>query len=335
MTIFDSVPDAKLIRQGAAVPSVFIATKMGGGYTISANEKGRKGLMLQELPKIILSRLGLDGRDPAQTGAVPRVDAVAWSLLSLWRYPECRTALLPLARLLDGAQLSDGSVPIGPQFAWAAWPTPLAILAWVQQGSQPTLLDKAVQFLLHWHGQHYAPTDDTLGHDTSIEGWPWISYTHSWIEPTVMALLALRAVKKSNEPRCLEARKMILNRQLPQGGWNFGNTTVFGQVLRPMPHSTAMALIGLAGLVSEDVIGASLTYLQTTLPPIRSPLSLGWGILALAAWNRRPSEAEKWIEESLAAEQSTADYHVSLLCLLACASCPLSNNPLFRSVPPS
>ena len=308
---------------------------MGGGYTISANEKDGKILMLQELPKIILSRLGLDGPDPAQAGTVPRVDAVAWSLLSLWRHPECRSALSPLARVLDETQLSDGSVPIGPQFAWAAWPTPLAILAWLQQESKQTQLGKAVQFLLHWHGQHYAPTDNTLGHDTSIEGWPWILNTHSWIEPTVMALIALKAVKKSNEPRCLEARQMILNRQLPDGGWNFGNTTVFGQVLRPMPHSTAMALIGLAGCVSENVIGTSLAYLQSTLPPIRSPLSLGWGIMALSAWNRRPSEAEKWIEESLAAEQSTADYHVSLLCLLACASCPLSKNPLLSPAIPS
>lgn len=258
-----------------------------------------------------------------------RVDTCAWSILAFWQHPDVQPLLDPLSEQLEKAQLPDGRVPINPRFPDAAWPTPLAALAWTRQTGRQARIDSAVRFLLRWQGQHYVNTDrSVMGHDMSLRGWPWITATHSWIEPTVLTLLALRTHGRQKEPRCEEAHKMILDRQLAKGGWNFGNTTVFGQELRPMVHSTGMALTALAATTPREQVETSLRYLETALPSIRAPLSLGWGIMGLTAWGLRPDPLETWVLESLALEKTTMEYSVPLLCLLYCALLSRDQNPL-------
>ena len=86
-----------------------------------------------------------------------------------------------------------------------------------------------------------------VGHDTTLQGWPWVVGTHSWVEPTAINVLALRSAGQAGHPRCREAVKLLLDRQLPEGGWNYGNTTVLGHVLRPQVQPTGLALAALAG----------------------------------------------------------------------------------------
>jgi hypothetical protein len=72
----------------------------------------------------------------------------------------------------------------------AFWPTSLAILAW--QGSPEHIgnQSRAVNFLLNISGTHFnRKLDSPVGHDTSIKGWPWVENTHSWVEPTALALI--------------------------------------------------------------------------------------------------------------------------------------------------
>ena len=64
-----------------------------------------------------------------------------------------------------------------------------------------------------------------------------------------MGILALKAVGFAGHDRVKEAVRMILNRQLPSGGWNYGNTTVFKRELLPMPEHTGQALCALSGFV--------------------------------------------------------------------------------------
>jgi hypothetical protein len=78
-----------------------------------------------------------------------------------------------------------------------------------------------------------------------------VAGTHSWIEPTALGVIALKAAGHERHERVQEAIRMILDRQLPHGGWNYGNTFVFGRELRPMPESSGAALAGLAGQVER------------------------------------------------------------------------------------
>jgi hypothetical protein len=55
---------------------------------------------------------------------------------------------------------------------------------------------------------------------------------------------------------------MILDRQLPSGGWNYGNKIIFDKKLKPIPESTGHALASLSGLIEKEQILLSLEYLR-------------------------------------------------------------------------
>jgi hypothetical protein len=67
-------------------------------------------------------------------------------------------------------------------------------------------------------------------------------------------VIALKATGHLQHDRVREGIRMMLDRQLPHGGWNYGNSVVFGRELRPMPESTGAALTGLAGQVEVEVV---------------------------------------------------------------------------------
>ena len=93
-----------------------------------------------------------------------------------------------------------------------------------------------------------------------------MSGTHSWVEPTAINVLALRSADQAGHPRCREAVKLLLDRQLPEGGWNYGNTTVLGHVLRPQVQPTGLALAALAGETDiRPKVHRSLDLLGQTL----------------------------------------------------------------------
>ena len=139
---------------------------------------------------------------------------------------------------------------------------------------------------------------------------------HSWIEPTALAVIALKATGHGDHDRVREAIRMMLDRQLPHGGWNYGNTLVFGRELHPMPESTGAALAGLAGQVEQGTVARSLDYLQDEVDRLRTPVSLGWALLGLAAWDRWPSNGAALVERCLANQARYGQYDTSALCLL-------------------
>jgi hypothetical protein len=144
--------------------------------------------------------------------------------------------------------------------------------------------------------------------------------------------MALRATGHGQHDRVREAIQMILDRQLPHGGWNYGNTLMFGKELHPMPESTGAALTGLAGIVDQHTVSRSLEYLQGEIARLRTPISLGWSLLGLAAWNLWPSNGAALLERCLANQLRYGDYDTSALCLLflgALAGEPDTATPLF------
>jgi len=249
-----------------------------------------------------------------------RPDATAWSILALEAADVGDTGIDLGRKRLSRAQREDGRVSIDRQAEGAAWPTPLALLAW---GAAPEYRDvqtRAVRFLLETSGLHWPrQSDSPIAHDTSIRGWPWVVGAHSWIEPTSLVILALRAIGKGGHPRVKEASRMILDRQLESGGWNYGNTRVYGQSLRPMPDATGLALRALAGVTDGATVVHSLGYLESVITEIRTPFSLGWGLLGLNAWGRRCSETERLIVATLDLESQLGSYPTSHLSLLLLA----------------
>jgi hypothetical protein len=268
----------------------------------------------------LLGRSLPDGGFTDRPGGTYRTDATAWAAIVLDAVGQ-REAYSAAAKRLATDQSSDGRVPISPRHPGAWWPTALAVVAWAGVDSSRLEKDRAVQFLLHVNGTTaQKQVNDPTGHDTTLRGWSWIEGTHSWIEPTSLSLLAFAAAGINEHPRIDEAIRLLLNRQLPQGGWNYGNTTMFGHELHPMPESTGVALAALAGKVPPSDTARSLEYLRGSVDQLRTPIALGWSLLGLAAWNNWPSNGEALVHRCLSAQSRYGEYDTASLCLMLMAA---------------
>jgi hypothetical protein len=216
-------------------------------------------------------------------------------------------------------QLKDGRVAF-PGAQDVFWPTAIAVLAWHGAGPFKQASKGAIKFLLETSGKHW-PYDPKapVAHDTSIKGWPWVGETHSFLDPTAMALLALDIAGQSGHPKFRDGINMLINRQLPHGGWNYGNTLVYGKELHPFVDTTGIALAALAGHVAKEKIICSLRYLQAQAEKCRTPLSLGWALFGLGAWGEFPSAGLAWLDETLDKQIKYGPYGTSLLSILALA----------------
>jgi hypothetical protein len=190
-----------------------------------------------------------------------------------------------------------------PSGAWSAfpdteipnaYPTALALLALrpYQTPAVQQAADRAFEFLSglqgresHWLWQwKFRLFDRQVRFDPSKSGWPWVPGTVSWVAPTALTILAFRAWRR-HSTRVAAGADMLLDRVCPRGGWNAGNSVVFGVELDPHPDFTAMAALALhaSGHLPETVVRRSLDYLVARLGPSFSPYSLAWAVIALSA----------------------------------------------------
>ncbi len=272
----------------------------------------------------LVQRFCPDGGCAAHRGEmIPRPDATAWACLAL-KEKENHAVIQRAQDFLITRQDEDGRVYLFEDTPTVWWPSSLAILAWNGSDAHEQARQKTCWFLLRNSGRHSPKRPDApTAHDTSLRGWSWVEGTHSWVEPTSLATLALNLCGFSQHVRVSEALRMLMDRQLPEGGWNYGNTAVYGTVLDPLPQSTAVALVALAGKENRQDLARSIKYLSEQVPDLHTPLSLAWAILALHAWQHRPRQADRWLLDCLEGQKRLGSYDtesLSLLCLAASGS---------------
>lgn len=225
-------------------------------------------------------------------------------------------ALIPLQR-------PDGSLGVSSAIREPGWTTPYALLFWKAIGRHDNCCRRAADWLLGEKGRALARSEDpkhVAGHDTTLVGWPWVADTHSWLEPTAAAVLALGRMGLADHPRVREGLRLIRDRAVDSGGWNYGNKAVFDRGLRAQPAPTGLALLTLSGIDQQtEVVSRAVRYLRKTLPDVRASASLGWGIVGLRAWDARPVEAENWLYQAFTAVSGRPDAAPKLACLLLAA----------------
>ena len=236
--------------------------------------------------------------------------------MALWahgRRADAKAALHWLAEIQSG----DGSVPVDGSHDGPGWATGWAVLAWhaaLAEGHSTrsaakeigtrrpagadawaVAADRAVHWILATKGRA-SPPSPLLGHDTSLQAWAWAEGSASWVEPTAIQLLALKASGLAGHPRCREAVRLLRNRAVPSGGWNCGNTVVFGTPLRAHVQPSGLALAALVGepTAHAEVRGA-VRYLDSTLSASTTIVSLSYALIGLAGHGERPSEADPWL----------------------------------------
>jgi hypothetical protein len=251
-------------------------------------------------------------------------ESAAWSAIALAAHAEANAALAP-AQWLAKLQQRDGSVGISAAEAEPRWPTALAMLAWSvvdRAGQSPQFQDhieRAARWSLADRGKT-SPRSSEIGHDPSLQGWSWAANTASWLEPTCYEVLGLTAAGYGDHPRVIEGRRVIVDRLLPDGGANYGNTIVLGQQLLPHVAPSGVALVALAtNAPPDDRIEKSLAYIERAIGPDLPPASLSWACLGLTAHDRLPGDAEPWIEAAFLDTkwQPLAAYEHALMLLAA------------------
>jgi hypothetical protein len=229
-------------------------------------------------------------------------------------------------------QRSDGSLGIDASNAKPCWPTGWAVLAWqaalTTQGPEPRWAEaaaRAVAWILALQGRGQ-PRSKWFGHDTSLQAWPWVEETQSWVEPTAINLMALKRSGHSGHARSREAVVMLLDRMVPGGGWNYGNTIVLGATLKPHVQPTGLALAALAGEpTAAETVQRSLGCLEHALSPRTTAASLGYALIGAAAHGRRFPASRDWLEAACrrTLRRDASPYKLALLLLAASGQgCP-------------
>jgi hypothetical protein len=181
------------------------------------------------------------------------------------------------------------------------------------------MIRRATSWVLSHKGTP-APQSGDIGHDTTLCAWSWVDGTHSWVEPTAINLLALKACGHAKSDRCREAVHLLCNRAVPSGGWNYGNRETYGVPLRPHLQPTGLALSALAGEASAArEVAAATAYLHSSLNAKVATASLCYGLIGLAAHGEEPQGAARWLESAArrTLQQGVPPYQLALLALAA------------------
>lgn len=241
----------------------------------------------------------------------------------------------PAGEFLVTLQAPQGYLGVRQGEDFPRWPTSLAMLAW--QALAPTTYQKpisqAVVWTLSMEGERMK--NEHASHNSMLAAWPWVDGTHSWIEPSALFTVALKSLGMGNHPRTREAVTMLLDRLLPAGGCNYGNTVVLGQVLRPHVQPSGMAMLALQEEAEPGArIPRTLRYLTDSLDARTTSASLAWGLLGLAAHQQPPAAASQWLEAAFKRTMSLdrSPYKIALLALAALGSqSPLVTLPRLRA----
>lgn len=246
-------------------------------------------------------------------------------------------------RALDAVgnlQNKDGSWPafVGDE-AEGCWTTALVLLSLMAARQDSPRVNRGIQWLLEARGREanwlwrwkLRTVDNNVQFDPGKFGWSWFAGTTSWVVPTAFALIALQQASSHGFCRSVQLKgrvelgiSMLLDRMCPGGGWNSGNGVAFGVPLAPHLDATALALLALKGRERHRGFQASLQWLVNHLSGCPSPLSMAWGILAIAAYRDVSPEVRESLhgraEELIHLTEQTAevvDNATLAICVLA------------------
>ena len=158
--------------------------------------------------------------------------------------------------------------------------------------------------------------------DGSLQAWPWIAGTFSWVEPTAWCLLALKrwtavAAGAIDKGRVDVAERLIVDRCCRDGGWNYGNADVMGQQLKPFVPTTAVALLAMQDRPTEQVVQRSRQYLESHATAERSGVALALAALAVKAFRLNADSVLGALRDQVPTILEVGNHYSAALALLA------------------
>ena len=218
----------------------------------------------------------------------------ATCLAELALAPEMQVSSSAAILFLLKSQLSDGGWPAFLGDSEGSWTTALALCTLNSTGDFTAARDKAFRWLYaergregHWFWRwKFKTSDRNVRFDPDKYGWPWVTGSASWVIPTAFSIVAIEQFTVCNRSEESEKRihlgvEMLLDRACVDGGWNSGNSVVYGVPLRPHVEATAIALLALQDEQRTEMIQKSLSWLRQNAASVDSVSSLAWCILTL------------------------------------------------------
>ncbi len=273
--------------------------------------------MLNEAVRVLMESQNPDGGWGSIRGKLSNTESTALAMMALrsLRDEGKIAAIRKAEQWFMERQNPDGSWSFGAGAKSPSWSTALAIIAlsesanhtgsliragnWVlsQEGSKPGILAKLI-LALSFHKNAVKLNEDLIG-------WSWTPWSFSWVEPTSYCLIALKKIKshlstKAVQARVDQAELMIYDRMCEGGGWNYGNSVVYGDALWPYPDITAIALIALQDHQDRKENQLSLRKLVETVANVDSGLALGWSLICMSLYGQDGSELKKFLDLSFA-----------------------------------
>jgi hypothetical protein len=221
-------------------------------------------------PRTFLQYLNQDGGLPYSPGLPSFSEPTLLMILGLMS-AGAEDAARPMLDWTRNAINSNGSIGMNREFPGEGiWNTALLAMVMHHAGMNAER-DSAIHFLLGFRSVQLSTTaeNDLNG---LLVGWPWVVHTFGWVEPTSWALLALDLAGKSDHGRAVEGRRLLEDRCLPDGGWNYGNKVVFKNILMPFWDTTALATLAL-GDRNPELTNKNLDLLERSFPEMHSLLT--------------------------------------------------------------
>lgn len=247
-------------------------------------------------------------------------ESIAWCAVSLASAGRNDSAKIA-AEWLAKRQAADGSVGVTESQDAPYWPTALAMLAWRAVDDLAYADQIAGGALWALQQQPWTrPRDPKFGHDTALAGWSWAPATHSWLEPTAFFVVALCEAGYADNARRLEGVKLLVDRLLPSGGANYGNTVVFDQELLEHPHSSGVVAWALAGEpVDDSRLEKTIQRLKLVAERPTGAASLAWAARGLAAHHQADAAIAEQVAHKLtqSVDKKAGLHKVALLTLAA------------------
>lgn len=235
--------------------------------------------------QFLLQTQNADGGWGYRAGGTSYVESTAAVLLSL----ENSEGIARGRDFLLGLQQKDGGWGIAAMDPESGWMTAWAVIALAQFDIARDAVGRGAAWLLATSPLYITdekPRQDVLRVfkiDSALRGFPWQSGDASWVHPTSLALRALAAAGRRDEPRVREGVAYLFDRALENGGWNVGNPWMIDKRLVPTIQDTAVALIALsvAKALSQPQVELGIQFLRAELTNAQTPAELAWGIYAL------------------------------------------------------
>jgi len=291
--------------------------------------------MLQEAVKILLTSQNSDGGWGAWAGKRSATEITALTLLALRAAHHDDAGELAVRKgkeWLIKRQNADGGWPLNDTLKASSWSTAWAMIALSESGQFEERLAKAGNWALEQEGSKpgilanlilaltFQKKAVQLNED--LIGWSWTPNSFSWIEPTSYFLLALKKTKrllasKIVEERIRQSELMIYDRMCDTGGWNYGNSSVYGERLWPYPDITAVALIALQDQAERKENQVSLRALSEMTKSTDSGLALSWSAICVSLYGQEDAELRKRLVERFAKTKFLGETKAIALGILA------------------